>query len=124
LVTKKEANGVRIGKAILQRELNPEQFSKLLTAGKTDLLRGFVSNRTKRAFDARLTFDPVEGKIGFEFEPRPEKKYPPKPPKADKGMVGEDATPFKAAKKATKKVAKKAGKKTARKTAKKSLPDS
>ena len=124
LVTKKEANGVRIGKAILQRELNPEQFSKLLTAGKTDLLRGFVSNRTKRAFDARLTFDPVEGKIGFEFEPRPEKKYPPKPPKTDKGMVGEEATPFKAAKKAAKKVAKKAGKKTARKTVKKSLPDS
>ena len=113
LVTKKEANGVRIGRAILQREINPEQFFKLLAAGKTDLLRGFVSNRTKRSFDARLTFDPAEGKIGFEFEPRPEKKYPPKPAKT---IVAEDTPKAKAP---AKKAAKKAAKKTARKTAKK-----
>jgi DNA topoisomerase III len=46
----------------------------LLGEGKTDLLKGFVSNRTKRKFDARLTFDAASGKIGFEFEPRPAKK--------------------------------------------------
>jgi len=42
--------------------------------GKTDLIKGFVSNRTKRKFDAFLTFDAKEGKIGFDFPPRPAKK--------------------------------------------------
>ena len=42
--------------------------------GKTDVIKGFVSNRTKRKFDAHLTFDPKEGKIGFDFPPRPAKK--------------------------------------------------
>ena len=45
-------------------------MKKLLTHGKTDVIKGFVSNRTKRKFDAHLTFDPKEGKIGFEFPPR------------------------------------------------------
>jgi DNA topoisomerase-3 len=42
----------------------------LLEKGKTDLIAGFVSNRTKRAFSAFLTFDEATGKVGFEFEPR------------------------------------------------------
>ena len=74
LVTKKEPNGIRIGRSILQRDIPSEQLVKLLSTGKTDLLRGFVSNRTKRKFDAHLTFDAPTGKIGFEFEPRPDKK--------------------------------------------------
>ena len=47
---------------------------KLISTGKTDVLKGFVSNRTKRKFDAHLTFDPKDGKIGFDFPPRPVKK--------------------------------------------------
>jgi DNA topoisomerase III len=43
---------------------------KLLTAGKTDLLENFVSNKTKRKFKAFLAYDKKEGKVGFEFEPR------------------------------------------------------
>jgi DNA topoisomerase-3 len=74
LVTKKDPHGIRIGRSILQREIPEDQALKLLAEGKTDLLKGFVSNRTKRKFDARLTFDPASGKIGFEFEPRPAKK--------------------------------------------------
>ena len=74
IVTKKDANGIRIGKSILQREIPPDQALKLLSEGKTDLLKGFVSNRTKRKFDAHLTFDPKDGKIGFDFPPRPAKK--------------------------------------------------
>jgi DNA topoisomerase III len=38
------------------------------------VLKGFVSNRTKRKFDAHLTFDTKDGKIGFDFPPRPAKK--------------------------------------------------
>ncbi len=74
IVTKKDPNGIRIGKTILQCEIPPAQILKLIGAGKTDVLKGFVSNRTKRKFDAHLTFDVKDGKIGFDFPPRPVKK--------------------------------------------------
>ena len=71
ITTKKDPNGIRIGKSILQREIPEDQAIKLISTGKTDLLKGFISNRTKRAFDAHLTFDVKDGKIGFDFPPRP-----------------------------------------------------
>ena len=70
IVTKKDPHGVRIGKVILQREIPEDQALKLLSEGKTDLLKGFVSNKTKRKFDAFLTFDMDTAKIGFDFPPR------------------------------------------------------
>lgn len=74
LVTKKEPNGIRIGKSILHHDITADQALQLIATGKTDVIKGFVSNRTKRKFDAHLTFDPKEGKIGFDFPPRPAKK--------------------------------------------------
>jgi DNA topoisomerase-3 len=59
----------RSGKIILQQPIEPEQMRKLLEAGRTDLLKGFVSSRTKRKFSAFLVRQP-DGKVGFEFEPR------------------------------------------------------
>ena len=47
-------------------------MKKLLADGKTDLLKEFVSNRTRRKFSAYLVNQ--SGKIGFEFE----KKAPAK----------------------------------------------
>jgi len=47
-------------------------MKKLLADGKTDLLREFVSNRTRRKFSAYLVVQ--EGKVGFEFD----KKAPAK----------------------------------------------
>ena len=61
------------GKIILQQPVPREQMTKLLQAGKTDLLENFVSNKTRRKFKARLAFDAKEGKVSFEFEPRPVK---------------------------------------------------
>ncbi len=58
------------GKIILQQPVAREQMSKLLATGKTDLLEGFVSNKTRRKFKARLAYDKKEGKVSFEFEPR------------------------------------------------------
>ena len=55
------------GLTILQQSVAPQQMEKLLSTGKTDLLDGFVSARTKRKFKAYLVKTP-EGKIGFEFE--------------------------------------------------------
>jgi len=59
----------RIGKSILQQPIDVEQLKKLLETGKTDLLTGFVSNKTHRPFSAHLCMDKA-GKISFEFAPK------------------------------------------------------
>jgi DNA topoisomerase-3 len=58
------------GKIILQQPIMPDQLTKLLDTGKTDLLENFVSNKTRRKFKAFLSWNAKEGKVGFEFEPR------------------------------------------------------
>ena len=68
----------RSGKVILQQPVEAAQMQKLLAAGRTDLLKGFVSNRTKRKFSAFLVVQ--DGKVGFEFE----KKAPARKPAAKK----------------------------------------
>jgi DNA topoisomerase-3 len=60
----------RSGKVILQQEVGRSDMQKLLTTGRTDLLKGFISNKTRRKFSAYLVRDPATGKVGFEFEPR------------------------------------------------------
>jgi DNA topoisomerase-3 len=60
----------RSGKIILQQPIEREQMAKLLKDGRTDLLRGFISNKTRRKFSAYLVRG-SDGKVGFEFEPRP-----------------------------------------------------
>ncbi|MEY8877126.1 MAG: DNA topoisomerase III [Leptothrix sp. (in: b-proteobacteria)] len=76
----------KTGAVILQQAVSAEQVNKLLASGKTDLLDGFVSNKTKRKFKAFLAFDKKEGKVIFEFEPRaarpPAKKAAAKTAKA------------------------------------------
>jgi DNA topoisomerase-3 len=62
----------RSGKVILQQPIERAQMEKLLSSGRTDVLRAFVSNRTRRKFSAFLVKKP-DGTIGFEFEPRPAK---------------------------------------------------
>ncbi len=111
----------RSGKVILQQEISPEQMQKLLAEGKTDLLTNFVSSRTNRKFKAFLVAQ-KDGKIGFEFEPRPEKAGKTAAKKAT------STTATKAAKKAVKKTtakkaaAKKATKSVTKKAAKQAVP--
>lgn len=62
----------KTGKIILTRPIEPEQVTKLLQTGKTDLLTKFISKKG-RPFSAYLVIGP-EGKIGFEFEPKKTKK--------------------------------------------------
>ena len=59
----------RTGKVILQQEIEPTQIRKLLTEGRTELLTGFISSRTRRKFKAYLKRGD-DGKVGFEFEAR------------------------------------------------------
>jgi DNA topoisomerase-3 len=63
------------GKIILQQSVAPEQMTKLLAEGKTELLDKFVSMRTRRPFKAFLQWDAEAGKVNFAFEPRVS-KYP------------------------------------------------
>ncbi len=68
---------MKVGKQILQQPIDRAQFEKLLTDKKTDLLRGWVSMRTRRKFSAFLVMDKT-GKTTFEFEPRAEGAAPRK----------------------------------------------
>ncbi|MSU27356.1 MAG: DNA topoisomerase III [Pedosphaera sp.] len=74
----------RTGAIILQQPIDRAQVTKLLAEGKTDLLKGFISKRTNRKFEAFLKFDGT--KVSFEFAPR-EKKFP------GKGAKKGEATP-------------------------------
>ncbi len=65
------------GKIVLQQVVEREQIAKLLSAGKTDLLEKFVSNKTRRGFKAFLAWNAEEDKVVFEFEPR-KSKFPPR----------------------------------------------
>ncbi len=122
----------RSGRIILQQEILPEQMAKLLNDGKTDLLPGFVSQRTRRPFKAFLVKS-KDGKVSFEFEER--KGKPAAKSAAKSAAAGEDdgdaAVPAKktAAKSAAvkkpaakKTAAKKTASKTATKTAVKAVP--
>lgn len=86
----------RSGKVILQQEVGREEMKKLLETGKTSLLKGFVSARTRRKFSAYLTRG-ADGKVGFEFEPRA-----PKAGAKTKAPAAEAAPTAKAAKTAVK----------------------
>jgi DNA topoisomerase-3 len=67
---------------ILQQAVEDEQMRKLLATGRTELLKNFVSARTRRKFSAFLVRG-TDGKVGFEFEKRePKAKVAAKPAKA------------------------------------------
>jgi len=70
----------RSGKIILQQPVDAAQMKKLLADGKTDLLKEFVSNRTRRKFSAYLVNQ--GGKVGFEFEKKVAKPKAPAKKKA------------------------------------------
>ncbi|MFL2843229.1 MAG: DNA topoisomerase III [Coraliomargaritaceae bacterium] len=74
LKTSSAPEGFKLGKTILQFELNLNIVKLLLSTGKSELINGFISKRTKRPFKAHLTFDQKNGKIGFEFPPKANKK--------------------------------------------------
>jgi DNA topoisomerase-3 len=96
LKTKKEENGVKISKILLQQPVSAEDALLMFQGEKSSLMTDFISNRTKRNFKAFLLYDFKASRPIFEFPPREAKKG------------------------AKKKTAKKAAKKTAKKAAKKS----
>jgi DNA topoisomerase-3 len=65
-------SGFRMSRTLLGKAIETDQVKKLLSEGKTDLIKGFRSKRTNRLFDAFLITKGTG--IGFEFPPRPAKK--------------------------------------------------
>jgi DNA topoisomerase-3 len=63
-----EQKGLRISKMILSKTLTEKDIRKLLSDGKSPLIKGFISKKRK-PFDAYLLLDD-KGKISFEFPPR------------------------------------------------------
>jgi DNA topoisomerase III len=63
----------KTGAIILQQPIERAQVTKLLAEGKTDLLTGFISNKTNRKFEAFLIYK--DGKVSFDFPPRV-RKFP------------------------------------------------
>ncbi|MDQ2988406.1 MAG: topoisomerase C-terminal repeat-containing protein, partial [Pseudomonadota bacterium] len=103
-VAKPKTCDFRSGRIILQQEILPEQMAKLLNEGKTDLMPGFVSQRTRRPFKAFLVRG-KDGKVSFEFEER--KAKTPAKGKAE-GDAEAEAPVVAARKTAARPVAKKA----------------
>ena len=64
----KMPSGITLPKVLLGKELTPEIIQKLLAGEKTELIKGFRSNKTHRTFDAFLSLE--KGKIKFDFPPR------------------------------------------------------
>ncbi len=102
----------RSGRIILQRPIEREQMLKLLSTGRTDLLHRFVSKKG-RPFSAFLVRG-ADGKVGFEFAPRPGKPAPATAAKAAAVSL-EKPTSRASARSAVKKL--KAGTKTTKKSA-------
>jgi DNA topoisomerase-3 len=95
----------RTGKVILQQEIEPTQIRKLLSEGRTELLTGFVSSRTRRKFKAYLKRGD-DGKVGFEFEARKPKSGDDQSTNGKKVPAKNAATKKPAAKKSARKVKK------------------
>ncbi len=70
-VSEQECN-FRITRKILDKEIPVEELKKLVSDKKTGLIKGFMSRKTKRRFEANLILK-ENGSIGFEFPPRKKK---------------------------------------------------
>ena len=107
----------RSGQVILQQIIEPEQMTKLLTVGRTDLLTNFKSARTGRLFKAYLVWDKKAGKTVFEFEaktPKAESKKDSVAKTVAKDEATTESKPAKAVKKTTAKAKPKAKTTTAK----------
>lgn len=66
-----QKKGLRISRIILGRQLEDAHIRQLLSKGRTELIKGFISKK-KRPFDAFLLLN-EKGKLSFEFPPRQKK---------------------------------------------------
>lgn len=67
-----EEKGLKISRIILSKEITEENIRQLLSQGRTELIKGFISKK-RRPFDAFLVLA-KNGKVSFEFPPRKSKR--------------------------------------------------
>lgn len=60
--------GFKLWKNSCSKEIKPEQIEKLLTTGTTDLIKGFISPRTGKAFDAYIVLKEDKTGTAFKFK--------------------------------------------------------
>ena len=65
--------GFSISRNILGKEITPDLVRQVLRDGKSELIRGFLSQRTHKTFDAFLVLNAKKGNVDWEFPPREEK---------------------------------------------------
>lgn len=83
--------GFTMSRSILGRAITEEELRQVLAQGRTELLTGFISQRTNRSFDAFLVLDEKKGNVGFEFPPREARQKGSKD-KADKKFTAAAAS--------------------------------
>ena len=85
------SKGFTMSRSILGKEISEEELRQVLATGKSELITGFISQRTNRAFDAYLVLDAKKGNVTFEFPPREARQKNSKE-KADKKFTAGAAT--------------------------------
>ncbi len=53
---------------ILEKRITASQIKKLLEKNMTDTVKGFVSKKTGKSFDAKLTYDSTQKRVTFIYE--------------------------------------------------------
>ena len=91
--TGSDAKGFSMSKTILGKQITKEIVMKVLAEGKSELIEGFVSQRTRRSFDSYLVLDAKKGNVGWEFPPREEKSKAPRRTKKEGGKKEENDAP-------------------------------
>lgn len=62
-----EACGLTVWRTIAKKDLSDQQLTTLLMNGKTGVIKGFMSSKTGKPFDAAVAFD-ADYKTVFVFE--------------------------------------------------------
>ena len=77
----KDKKGFTLSRVILGRELDHDVLRRVLAEGKSELIKGFTSQRTHKPFDAFLVLDAKKGNVKFEFPPRESAERKPRTPR-------------------------------------------
>lgn len=62
--------GLSVSRVILGKQLELSSILCVLEKGKSELISGFISQRTHKPFDAFLKLDEIKGGVSFDFPPR------------------------------------------------------
>ncbi len=92
LGSKSGKRGFSMSRSILGKDIEEEQMRRVLAEGKSELITGFISQRTHRPFDAFLVLDAKKGNVGFEFPPREPRQKGAARSKAESKFTAADAT--------------------------------